>query len=75
MFLSFQNPQNIIVDRLPIPSCSSDGGNAICLCLYLVLTLSTCLAIKRKDFKLGPSPVQGDWTIIAKRTCDVSRRC
>ncbi|XP_062499169.1 complement C3-like [Corticium candelabrum] len=52
--LDIRNPQNIIVDRLPIPSCSSDG------------------AIKRKDFKLGPSPVQGDWTIIAKRTCDGS---
>lgn len=29
-------------------------------------------AIKRRDFKLGPAPIEGDWTIIARRSCDVS---
>jgi hypothetical protein len=27
-------------------------------------------AIRRKTLRLGLAPMEGDWTIIAKRTCD-----
>jgi hypothetical protein len=65
----------VIINRIRIEPCTYREGTIVLpgdILLSVLYVIDCGIAIIHRTVELGVSSTEGDWTIIAKRTCDVS---